>query len=72
MTGTPCLVFSNFNFKVKGTYEWLSYLPYLRFAEHIGQAEQYMKELLAMEDQHYDDEPLLPYFRELAEALKDV
>ena len=70
VTGTPCLVFPNFNFKVKGTYEWLSYLPYLRFAENIGQAERYLGELLTVQQQDYDNKPLLPYFIELAKVLK--
>ncbi|MBO4848167.1 MAG: polysaccharide pyruvyl transferase family protein, partial [Clostridia bacterium] len=33
LTGTPCVVFSNNNHKVKSTYDWISYLPYIRYAE---------------------------------------
>lgn len=71
VTGTPCLVFPNFNFKVKGTYEWLSYLPYIKFADSIDQVDAYMEELLGFSECSYDNEPLLPYYKKLADTLKN-
>lgn len=35
ITGTPCIVFSNFNHKVIGTYEWIRKLGYVEFCESI-------------------------------------
>ena len=66
ITGTPCIVFSNNHHKVHGTYEWLRHLPYIRFAETIADAAQYIPELLEMKNCCFDNVPLLPYF----EALK--
>ena len=37
ITSTPCIVFSNYNHKVKATYEnWLSGLDYIEFVEDIN------------------------------------
>lgn len=70
ITGTPCIVFSNYNHKVRGTYEWIKYLPYIRFAESVADVEKYLPELLEMKDCHYDKTPLEPYFEKLAEVVK--
>ena len=35
ITNTPCIVFSNYNHKVKGTYEWIKKLDYIKFVENI-------------------------------------
>ena len=69
LTGTPCIVFSNYNHKVKGTYDWIRYLPYIRYAETAEQAESYLPELLQMKDCVYDRTPLLPYFDKLKEVV---
>lgn len=69
ITGTPCIVFSNYNHKVRGTYEWIKYLPYIKYAETVEDAEKYIPELLAMEDCKYDNAPLMPYFEKLKEVV---
>lgn len=70
ITGTPCIVFSNYNHKVRGTYEWIKYLSYIRYAESSTDVEKYLPELLAMENCEYDNTPLLPYFEKLSEVVK--
>lgn len=70
ITGTPCIAFGNYNHKVSGTYKWISYLPYIRYAESIEQAEQWIPELLEMGGQKYDSAPLMPYFEELAQVVR--
>lgn len=71
ITGTPCIVFSNYNHKVRGTYEWIKYLPYIRYAETVTDVERYLPELLEMENCRFDNTPLLPYFEKLAQVVKD-
>lgn len=70
VTETPCIVFSNYNHKVKGTYEWIKYLPYIKYVDSINEAKEVMSELLEMKDCKFDNKPLLPYFDELAEVIK--
>lgn len=70
VTGTPCIAFGNYNHKVSGTYEWIRYLPYIRYAESVEQAEKWIPELMAMGGQTFDNKPLIPYFEELAQVVR--
>lgn len=70
ITGTPCIVFSNYNQKVRGTYEWISYLPYIKFAQSVKEAAEFLPELLAMENCVYDNTPLKPYFDQLEKVIQ--
>lgn len=72
LTGTPCVVFSNYNHKVRSTYDWLSYLPYIRYAETLEEAERCIPELLAMENCTFDNAPLTPYFEKLKEMILEA
>lgn len=48
LTGTPCVVFSNSNHKIKGVYKWLSDFDYISYCENIQdamrKADIYIKE----------------------------
>ncbi len=70
ITGTPCIAFGNYNHKVSGTYQWIKYLPYVRYAETTEQAKKWIPELLEMGGQVYDNTPLMPYFEELAQVVR--
>ena len=70
ITGTPCIVFSNYNHKVKGTYQWIRYLPYIRYAESVEEAIADIPQLLEMKNCRYDNGPLQPYYEKLAEAVR--
>lgn len=70
LTGTPCIVFSNYNHKVKGTYEWISYLPFIRYVETVEEAEKLIPSLLAMKNCRFDNEKLLSKFEVLEKVVK--
>ncbi len=71
ITGTPCVVFSNYNHKVLGTYEWISYLPYIKYANSLDEMKNFTPSLLQQKNCAYDNTPLLPYFEKLAEVVKE-
>lgn len=71
ITGTPCVAFSNYNHKIKESYEWIKYLPYIKYAENITQAREYIEELVNMKESNYDITPLLPYFDKISEILRE-
>lgn len=71
ITGTPCIVFSNYNQKVKGTYDWISYLPYVRYVETKKEAIAIIPKLLAMRDCEFDNTPLMHYYEKLEEVVKE-
>lgn len=70
ITGTPCIVFSNYNHKVKGTYEWIRHIPYIRYIDSVDDVEKCLIELMSMKDCKFDNTPLIPYFNKLAEVVK--
>ena len=70
ITCTPCIVFSNFNHKVKGTYEWLKHLNYIKYVENIDEAKKYIPELLKLRDCKFDNKPFINEFEKLKEVIK--
>lgn len=38
ITSTPCIALSNYNHKVKGTYEWLEQFDYIKYANSLEEA----------------------------------
>lgn len=72
ITGTPCIALDNISHKVYGAYQWLNYLPYLRFCSSIDEVEEAAKELLELPPQNYNLEPLLPYYNEMRNVVKNA
>lgn len=71
ITATPCIVFGNYNQKVKGTYDWISYLPYIKFTDSVKEAEKLIPELMNTSDCKYDNGPLKPYFEKIKEVIAE-
>lgn len=69
ITETPCIALSNYNHKVNGTYNWISYLPYIRFSNSIDDAIKLIPEMTCIENAKFDNAPLMPYFDKLAEEI---
>lgn len=69
LTETPCIVFDNYNHKVKGTYEWIRHLPYIKHVESVEEALKYIPELLEMSDCKYDNSTLLPLYDPIKEEI---
>ena len=70
LTGTPCIVFGNYNHKVKGTYDWISYLPYVQYVESVENAIKLIPEMLEKKNCKFNNNPLLPYYDKLMEVVK--
>ncbi len=69
ITGTPCVVINSQSPKVKGCYEWIKDLDYIRFCEDIRQLSAVIQSL-PEGNLLYDNAPLLPYFRELESDIQ--
>lgn len=71
ITGTPCIVIDSKSPKVRGCYEWIDHLEYIRFADdvsHIGKVYRSIPE----GPHFYQNDQLLPYFRQLAEDIRTI
>lgn len=71
ITGTPCIVLDSKSPKVRGCYEWIRDLPYIRFCEdpsRIGELYASMPK----KGLRYDNSMLMPYYQALANEIKTV
>ena len=71
ITGTPCIVFSNYNHKVTGTYDWIKDLGYIKFAKSADEAISFIPKLLKADTHPYDKNILMPFFNDLKNELKN-
>ena len=54
ISGTPCIVFGNYNQKVKGTYEWIKDLDYIRYIDTVDGVKDCLEELIKNKDGQFD------------------
>lgn len=71
ITSTPCIAFGNYNHKVSGMFDWISYLPYVRYVENVKEAELAFDELIKLKDCFFDNEPLIRYFEQIKKIIEE-
>ena len=71
ITGTPCIVIESKSHKVRGCYEWISNLEYIRFCDNAEQISEVYSSMPKGEF-NYDNSHLLGYFSELANDISNV
>lgn len=69
ITGTPCIVFGNNHYKVLGSYEWISYLPYIEFVDDVNNAFAAFERLYTT-NAYYNNERVLEGFTELKSLVE--
>lgn len=71
LTDTPCVALSSNNHKVRGVYQWIKGLPYVKYAETPDQVAGFISELLALHDHSgYDREAMLGNYEALRQRLR--
>lgn len=70
VTATPCIAFDNLSGKVRGVYEWISDLEYIKFAQTPADIVEYSEELLNMEICKYDNTAFRQKLFLIVEELK--
>lgn len=68
LTGTPCIVVDSKSPKVRGCYQWIRDLPYIRFLD--GKSLKSVWEQMPPKREAYDPKILEENFRELEEDLR--
>ncbi len=71
VTGTPCIVLNSKSPKVRGCYEWISHLPYIRFAEDPEQLTELYRQI-PEGPFVYDNSHLTRLYQELAEDIERI
>ena len=68
ITGTPCIVIDSKSPKLRGCYEWIKHLDYIRFVDDISQiTSEYSN--IPKKSHTYNNSPLLHYYDEM---VKDI
>ena len=71
ITGTPCIVINSKSPKIKGCYEWIENLNYIRFCDDVSDIPFIMKELLIIKNCKFDNSCFSSYYIDLMKLLKD-
>lgn len=71
ITGTPCIALSNYNYKVKGTYEWIKNLGYIKFVENIEEIPKFIDDIRKIEDIKYNNSEFKVKYEEIVKAIND-
>lgn len=68
ITGTPCIVIDSKSPKVRGCYEWIRNLDYIRFADNVSQIVNEYYEI-PKSIHKYDSSHLEHYYQELSDDI---
>lgn len=71
ITGTPCIALSNYNYKVKGTYEWIKGLNYIKFTDDIEKIPELIDELKKLNNITYDNSDLMKYYNKIIKCIAE-
>lgn len=55
---TPCIVISNYNYKVSGTYKWISYLSYIQYINEIEDLPNTLKKMDLSQNYSFNNDPI--------------
>lgn len=69
ITETPCIVFSNYNYKIKGCYKWIKHLKYIKYVENVEDAIKNIKPLLKMKNCIFNNNCILDKYNQLEEVI---
>ena len=64
---TPCVAIGNYNYKVKGVYEWIKNCPYIKYIDNISELEDYVEQLYNYTETDYTFELKAEF-----DILKDI
>ena len=71
ITGTPCIVIDSKSPKIRGCYEWIKHLDYIRFADC---PEDIINEYRSIPEgtHHYDNSHITHYYQKLADDIENI
>lgn len=71
ITETPCVVLNSRSPKVKGCYEWIKHLDYIRFCDDVSDIA-YVYASIPKQPHYYDNEKLWCYYQELCKDIQTI
>ena len=71
VTGTPCIVLNSKSPKVKGCYEWIKGLGYIKFADDAADIEKIYR-TIPKQDNYYNNTALNPFYDTLKAKMLEM
>lgn len=71
ITNTPCIVITSKSPKVKGVYQWIKHLPYIKLVEDLEDLDNAFEAVLAVENPHFDNSNLQQEFEKMANSIRN-
>ena len=71
LSGTPCIVIDSKSPKLRGCYEWLLNLEYVKFCDDVSMFEEVYNRL-PKGPQKYDNSHLMPYYEQLENDILNI
>lgn len=69
VTGTPCIVMSNYNHKVRETYEWVAHLPYVFYLENWDELDEKLNQLADCRSCIFDNSHIMDLYDEVMREI---
>ncbi len=69
VTGTPCILLDSKSTKIRGCYEWVKDLGFIRLCERVDEICKLWEELRT-ETPRFDPARLKPYYEKLTDLIK--
>lgn len=71
ITSTPCIAVSNYNHKIKSSFEWLKEQKYIKFLDDINSLEDAILELKEFKNYSYNNEFALKEYKKILEIINN-
>ena len=68
---TPCITLANYSHKIKEAYNTISYIDYIKYANSINEVFTLIPEMLIIKNCKYTNKPILNYYKNLEEVVKN-
>ena len=70
LTGTPCIVFNNINYKIKGVYKWIEKIDYIKMYNEKTIDDDF-DYLINLNDCHYNNSDIKKKYQSLIALIKN-
>ena len=71
ITNTPCIVITSKSPKVKGVYQWIKHLPYIKLVEDLEDLDNAFEAVLAVENPYFENSNLQHEFEKMANTIRN-
>ena len=71
ITSTPCIAVSNYNHKIKSSFEWLKGQKYIKFLDDINSLEEAINELKEYKNANYNNEFALEEHKRILDIINN-